>query len=279
MLNGHPRVVPDTGLAAAKSIKQTTFACVGVSDQGDGRGAIGRCAVGHTIDPLLGPFDANASGFDSSEAQSVPDDGEFDGIAHRGLSDHFDNFAGDQSHFEKSGGDRIVSFDVENGPVLAFLQIIQSDRDHGRGLRAGSDLRLGRGKRFMVSGVGQGFRRWSPIGGTFSCLRLQEGKSHRGTAYGFCNRSGCRVLRGGGDFSLPRKGRRLPLRFPGQGTRRERLVWLGREPWRGGEFSMFGGTIRPESRSTIKLILIETEFQQAIPTRKSDLKGIFFNDD
>ncbi len=38
---------------------------------------------------------------------------------------------------------------------------------------------------------------------------------------------------------------------------------------------MFGGTIRPESRSPIKLILIETEFQQAIATRKSDLEGIF----
>jgi hypothetical protein len=49
---------------------------------------------------------------------------------------------------------------------------------------------------------------------------------------------------------------------------------MGREPW-GGGFSMFGGTIRPESRSTIKLILIETEFQQAIATRKSDLEGIF----
>ena len=157
MLNGHPWVVPNSGLAAAKSIKQTTFACVGVSDQGDGRGAIGRCAVGHTIDPLLGPFDANASGFDSSEAQSVPDDGEFDGIAHRGLSDHFDNFAGDQSHFEESGGDRIVSFDVENGPVLAFLQIIQSDRDHGRGLRAGSDLRLGKGEEVY------GVRGWTRI--------------------------------------------------------------------------------------------------------------------
>jgi hypothetical protein len=38
---------------------------------------------------------------------------------------------------------------------------------------------------------------------------------------------------------------------------------------------MFGGTNRPESRSTFKLILIETEFQQAIATRKSDLGGIF----
>jgi len=134
VLDGHPRVVSDSGLATAKSIKEATFACVGVSDQGDGRGAIGRSAVGHTIDPLLGPFDANATGFDSSEAQSVPDDREFDGIAHGGLSDHFDNFAGYQSHFKESGGDRVVSFDVENGPVLAFLQIIQSDRDHGRGL-------------------------------------------------------------------------------------------------------------------------------------------------
>jgi hypothetical protein len=43
----------------------------------------------------------------------------------------------------------------------------------------------------------------------------------------------------------------------------------------GGGFSMFGGTTRPGSRSTIKLILIETEFQQAIATRKLDLEGIF----
>jgi hypothetical protein len=86
MLDGHPRIVSDSGLATAKSIKKTTFASIGVSDQGDGRRAIGRFAVGHTIDPLLGPFDANASGFDSSEAQSVPDYGEFDGIAHGGLA-------------------------------------------------------------------------------------------------------------------------------------------------------------------------------------------------
>jgi hypothetical protein len=38
---------------------------------------------------------------------------------------------------------------------------------------------------------------------------------------------------------------------------------------------MLGGTINPESRSTLKLILIETEFQQAIPTGESDLAGIF----
>jgi hypothetical protein len=47
----------------------------------------------------------------------------------------------------------------------------------------------------------------------------------------------------------------------------------------GGGFSMFGGINHPESRSTIKLILIETEFQQAITTRKSDLEGIFFSSD
>ena len=74
VFDGHPRVVSDSGLATAKSIEKTTFSGVWVSDQGDGRRAIGRFAVGHTIDPLLGPFDANASGFDSSEAQSVPDD-------------------------------------------------------------------------------------------------------------------------------------------------------------------------------------------------------------
>jgi hypothetical protein len=47
---------------------------------------------------------------------------------------------------------------------------------------------------------------------------------------------------------------------------------MGREPW-GGGFSMFGGTIRPESRSTIKLILIETEFQQAMFLEIPDSDG------